>query len=208
MNDSEYAYSYLENVKQISEQLKSQKLAIAKIIEILFDARKNDKWVFVIGNGGSASTASHLSADLVKTVVKKPGEMGIKAIALVDNIPLNSALVNDWGWASVYEEQLRTYWMPGSVVIGISVHGGSGKDQAGAWSQNLLRAMQFTKDNGGIAISLSGFDGGAMKDLADACVVVPADSTPLVESFHVVLHHLIVFRLKEKIQEYKKGGNQ
>ena len=207
MKDREYVRSYLENVKDVSEKLKEQEEKIVKVIEILFNAWKNDKWVFIVGNGGSASTATHLVADLVKTVVEKPGEKGIKAIALVDNIPLNSALVNDWGWASVYEEQLRTYWMPGSVVIGISVHGGSGKDKAGAWSQNLLKAMQFAKDNGGATIGLAGFDGGAMKDLADACVVVPADSTPLVESFHVTLHHLIVFCLKEKIRDYQKGGN-
>src|SRR3989344_5310692 len=149
MKDREYVRSYLENVKDVSEKLKEQEEKIVKAIEILFDAWKNDKWGFIVGNGGSASTATHLVADLVKTVVEKPGEKGIKAIALVDNIPLNSALVNDWGWASVYEEQLRTYWIPGSVVIGISVHGGSGKDKAGAWSQNLLKAMQFAKDNGG-----------------------------------------------------------
>ena len=95
MKDREYVHSYLENVKDVSEKLKEQEEKIVKAIEILFDAWKNDKWVFVIGNGGSASTATHLAADLVKTVVEKPGEKGIKAIALVDNIPLNSALVND-----------------------------------------------------------------------------------------------------------------
>jgi len=202
MKDREYVRSYLENVKDVSEKLKEQEEKIVKAIEILFDVWKNDKWVFVVGNGGSASTASHLVADLVKTVVEKPGDKGIKAIALVDNIPLNSALINDWGWSSVYEEQLRTYWESGSVVIALSVHGGSGNDKAGAWSQNILKVMQFAKDNGGKVIGFSGFDGGAMKDLADVCVVVPAESTPLVESFHVVLQHLIVFRLKEKIKAY------
>lgn len=207
MNDLKYIKSYLQDVKKIADRCSMGQIAeIEEVIKLLFNAWLNGKWVFIIGNGGSASTASHFVSDLMKTVTEKPGDKGIKAIALVDNIPLNSALVNDWGWSSVYEEQLRTYWEPGSLVIAISVHGGSGKDKAGAWSQNLLKAMQFAKDNGGKAIGFAGFDGGAMKEMAYTCIVVPAESTPLVESFHVVLHHLIVFRLKEKIKEYLQKG--
>lgn len=207
MNDLKYIKSYLQDVKKIADKCSQDQIAeIEEVIKLLFNAWLNGKWVFIIGNGGSASTASHFVADLMKTVTEKPGDKGIKAIALVDNIPLNSALVNDLGWSSVYEEQLRTYWEPGSLVIAISVHGGSGKDKAGAWSQNLLKAMQFAKDNGGKAIGFAGFDGGVMKEMAYTCIVVPAESTPLVESFHVVLHHLIVFRLKEKIKEYLQKG--
>lgn len=207
MNDLKYIKSYLQDVKKIADKCSQDQIAeIEEVIKLLFNAWLNGKWVFIIGNGGSASTASHFVADLMKTVTEKPGDKGIKAIALVDNIPLNSALINDWGWSSVYEEQLRTYWEPGSLVIAISVHGGSGKDKAGAWSQNLLKAMQFAKDNGGKAIGFAGFDGGVMKEMAYTCIVVPAESTPLVESFHVVLCHLIVFRLKEKIKEYLQKG--
>ena len=83
--------------------------------------------------------------------------------------------------------------------IGISVHGGSGKDVGGQWSQNLLKGLQYIKDHGGKTIGLSGFDGGPMAALVDAPLVVRADSTPLVEGFHVVLHHLIIFRLKEMV---------
>lgn len=82
------------------------------------------------------------------------------------------------------------------------MHGGSGTDLGGQWSQNLLKGLQYIKDRGGKTIGLSGFDGGPMKTLVDIPIVVPAYSTPFVESFHVVLHHLIVFRLKEMIAEY------
>jgi D-sedoheptulose 7-phosphate isomerase len=81
------------------------------------------------------------------------------------------------------------------------VHGGAGKDKANAWSQNLLKSMQYASKAGGKTIGFSGFDGGPMKEIADACIVVPANSTPLVESFHLVLEHLIVFRLKEKLAQ-------
>ncbi|MEK9184767.1 MAG: sedoheptulose 7-phosphate isomerase, partial [Patescibacteria group bacterium] len=131
-------------------------------------------------------------------------ERGIRAIALADNIPMISAATNDWGWHEAYTGILNTYWSKGSVVIAFSVHGGAGKDKAGAWSQNLLKALQFAKDNGGTAIGISGFDGGAMKKMSNVSVVVPVDSTPLVESFHVVLFHLISFCLKEKIAKASK----
>jgi D-sedoheptulose 7-phosphate isomerase len=200
-----YAVGYLHESEGVARRLTVQQQEIAQIIDILYNAWRNKKPVFIVGNGGSASTATHFAADLVKTVISNPGDRGIKAMALVDNIPLVSALTNDWGWGEIYTGQLPNFWESGGVVIGISVHGGSGSDQAGAWSQNILRALQFAKDNNGQAIGLAGFDGGAMKDLCDACVIVPAESTPLVESFHVVLTHLITFRLKELINQHEGG---
>ncbi len=201
-HNASWAAAYLNDFGVVCRKMEDQKDKIADIIELLFEAWRYNRWVFIIGNGGSAGTATHLAADLVKTVVASPDQRGLRALALVDNIPLASAVVNDWGWDDVYGTTLRPYWEPGSVLIALSVHGGSGQDKAGAWSQNLLKAIQFAKDNGGRTIGLAGFDGGAMKDLCDVCVVVPADSTPLVESAHVVLHHLITFRLKEKIAEF------
>ena len=112
-----------------------------------------------------------------------------------------SALTNDEGFAHIFSEQVRSLMRPGGdVLIGISVHGGSGSDKAGLWSQNLLRAMQVAKDEfGATVIGLSGFDGGAFRQVADVCLTVPFASTPQVESFHLALEHLITFCLKEKI---------
>jgi D-sedoheptulose 7-phosphate isomerase len=172
---------------------------ITKVIDVLFTAWKNRKKIFIIGNGGSASTATHFAADLNKTANVENKER-FMAIALVDNIPLCSALINDEGFENLFVEQLKNFFAPGDVVIGISVHGGSGRDKAGLWSQNLLKAMQYAKDRGGIAVGLSGFDGGAMKEMADVTIVVPVDSTPLVESLHLTLEHLIISCLRDKIK--------
>ena len=95
--------------------------------------------------------------------------------------------------------RLRNLMNNGDVLVVISVHGGSGADKAGVWSQNLLRAAKFVHDNGGKVIGLAGFDGGALKQIADACIVVPVNSTPQVEGFHAVLTHLLCAGLRDAI---------
>lgn len=171
---------------------------IQKVVDTLFDIWKDEKQLFLIGNGGSASTASHFACDLNKCTIV-PGKKRMRVHALVDNVALVSALTNDDGWDNVYVEQLQNFYRPGDGILGISVHGGKGKDKAGQWSQNLLKAMQYVRDNGGPVMGFAGFDGGAFKEICDACVVVPYNTTPHVEAFHVALHHLVTGALFEKI---------
>jgi D-sedoheptulose 7-phosphate isomerase len=198
MENKDFIRSYLAEAKRITENISIDD--VNQVIELLFEAWKRGSRIFICGNGGSASTATHFACDLVKTAAPE-GKRGFKAECLNDNIPLMLALVNDNGFDALFAEQLRTKFSPGDVLICISVHGGAGKDKASLWSQNLLKAMMYVKENGGKTIGLSGFDGGPMKEIADAGIVVPANSTPQVESFHLVLEHCIVFRLKEKIAE-------
>jgi len=160
--------------------------------------------VFTMGNGGSASTATHLVCDLAKCTIM-PGRHRLRAMALVDNVPLVSAWTNDSGFGSIFAEQLEPWLEEGDVVIGLSVHGGSGAGDAGPWSQNLVRAVSLAKERGAKVIGFSGFDGGALKEMADVCLVIPIDEeplgTPLVESYHAVLHHLICMALRLRIAE-------
>ncbi|MHB1907798.1 MAG: D-sedoheptulose-7-phosphate isomerase [Nitrososphaerales archaeon] len=188
--------SYLDEVSEIAKKL--DRKSIDSAIEILYNAWKNDNQVFVAGNGGSASTSTHFACDLNKWVSDK-AERKFRAFALVDNIPLVSALTNDNGWSDIYYEQLRNFFRKGDVVVAISVHGGSGSDKAGLWSQNLLKAVKYAKDNGGKVLGLAGFDGGVLRTAADACIVVPAESTPHVEGMHLVLTHLMCEQLREMI---------
>ncbi len=193
----EYIDKFLADAVSICERV--DRAELEKAVDIVFDAWKKGGTVFCFGNGGSAGTATHLAADLMKCTIT-PNAPRLKALALSDNIPLVSALSNDDGWENVYTEQLMSLYRPGDVAIAISVHGGSGRDKAGAWSQNLMKGLQYVKDNGGKTIGFSGFDGGPMKQLADACIVAPANSTPLVEGFHVVFHHLLAFALAERMR--------
>lgn len=198
MNHLNYIENYMKEVQEITQSI--DKNQIDKAINILFDAWKNGNHVYFMGCGGSAGTASHFAADLSKTTLSK-GKKRFKSISLVDNPSLSTAWINDEGWENVFLGQIENFMKPGDVAIAISVHGGKGKGNALAWSQNLTKALQYVKDKGGKTIGLSGFDGGAFNEICDASIVVPKDSTPLVEGFHGDLQHMIIFRLKEMIAE-------
>lgn len=190
--------TYLKEVAEICEEISQKDLDL--FIDYLFKAWWNQNNIFFVGNGGSASTSIHFAADLNNCTTKIPGVHPVRALSLNENHSRISALTNDEGWSNVYLSQLKNFFKPGDVVVGISVHGGSGKDRAGVWSQNLLAALQYAKDNGGKALGFTGFDGGAMKTLCDVCVNVPKNSTPHVEGMHVVLHHLVFDELTKRIE--------
>lgn len=196
MVNGEFVTAYFTEMKRIIEDMPVE--AVDRAVELLFTAWQRGGQVFICGNGGSASTATHFACDLAKTTVVN-GKKRFKACCLNDNIPLLTALINDEGFDSLFYEQLQGRFEAGDVLICISVHGGVGEDNAGLWSQNLLKSMQYAKEAGGKTIGLAGFDGGAMKEVADVCLIIPADSTPQVESFHLALEHLICSCLRERI---------
>lgn len=173
---------------------------VESFVEILVDAWKRDNTVYLCGNGGSASSAQHMAADLFNCT-KVEGKPGFRALSLNDNMPLVSALANDEGWDRIYVSQLETWWQPGDVLLAISVHGGSGEDRAGPWSQNLVKACRYANENAGSSLALAGFDGGVMQEICDVCLTIPVDSTPLTEGLHPLLHHLITSLLHSRMQE-------
>jgi D-sedoheptulose 7-phosphate isomerase len=192
--------SFLDGIKSASDMISRD--AIESAVEILYEAWHEGKRVFVIGNGGSASTATHLACDLAKNVTGDDGQ-GLRAMSLNDNIPLVSALTNDNGFENIFSEQLRTWLEKDDVLIAISVHGGSGKDKAGAWSQNLIKAVTFARSKGAKTIGITGFDGGLLKELVDVWINTPSNATFQVEPLHVIVHHLICECLKERIKSSK-----
>ncbi len=192
---------YLRELERTSRNISCRE--VEKAVEVLHDAWRRGSTVFTMGNGGSASTATHLACDLAKSTIV-PGKKRLRAMSLVDNIPLVSAWTNDSGFSSIFAEQLEPWLKAGDVLIGLSVHGGSGEGEAGPWSQNLGRAMALARERGARVIGIAGFGGGVMREMADVCILIDIDSeplgTPLVESFHCVLHHLLVVELRRRIQ--------
>ncbi len=193
---------YFQELELLCQRLPRQPITDA--VETIYHAWQRGSAVYIIGNGGSASTATHFACDLAKSTIIA-GKKRLRAISLVDNVPLVSAWTNDSGFRSVFAEQLEPWIQEGDVLIAISVHGGSGQGDAGPWSQNLPQAVALAQSRGAKVIGLSGFGGGALAELADVCMVVPVDGetlgTPLVESVHVALHHFICLGLKLRIME-------
>jgi D-sedoheptulose 7-phosphate isomerase len=150
--------------------------------ELLFRAYQNDKQVFVIGNGGSASTASHMAADLAKNTIG-PNMRRFRIHSLNDNISLVTALANDIGYDHIFSEQLENSVRAGDVLIVIS---GSGN------SRNVLNAMRYARRQSAQVVALLGFDGGAAIELADITVLVQSRDYGIVEDMHLVVNHILL----------------
>lgn len=211
MDNKTFIKQYFLEAKKIINKIPARD--IDRVINILFDAWQQEATIFIMGNGGSASTASHFAADLTKYTVMgasyEQRKKRFKVMSLTDNMVLTSAWTNDFGFDSIFSEQMDPWLKKNDVVIAISVHGGSGEMKGGTWSQNIPKAFELAKERGAKLIGLAGDTGGIMKEMADVCIVIPTVNketlTPHVESFHVVIHHLIIHRLKQLIEQW---GNQ
>lgn len=157
---------------------------------MLFDAYRHGKQVFIIGNGGSAATASHMACDLGKNTIG-PNRPRFRVMSLNDNMPLFSALANDLGYERVFAEQLVNLIRPGDVLIVLS---GSGR------SPNVLAAMRYARERAATIIALLGRDGGEAIALADECILVPSDDYGLIEDLHMVLDHVLTGYFRERLE--------
>jgi D-sedoheptulose 7-phosphate isomerase len=180
---------YLEGLKSLLERLPLSD--IEEAIYVLNDARFRGNKVIIMGNGGSATTASHFACDLGKGTLS-PGFPRFRVLALTDNISLFSALANDCGYDQVFGEQVKSLVRPGDVVIGISASGNS---------PNVLNGVEVARQEGATTIGFVGFDGGELKDRVDLAVHVPSDFIEQVEDVHLILEHLICFCLRQILEE-------
>ncbi|MEZ5351445.1 MAG: SIS domain-containing protein [Bryobacteraceae bacterium] len=161
---------------------------VDQAIEWLREARDNGRAVFVCGNGGSASTASHFACDMVKGASYQR-DRRFRIQALTDSLPTLSAYSNDVGYDCVFEEQLRNFAQPGDVVMAIS---GSGN------SPNVLRAIGYANDTGCRTIGLTGRDGGKLGEMAQLNVQVPVPHMGRIEDGHMIVCHMIGYCFMEQ----------
>ena len=186
----QYTENYFSTIKKLLDEL--DKDSIEAAVNLIESSINGGRHIYIMGNGGSAATASHMANDFSKGI-KTGTQKHFKAISLTDNVPLITAIGNDEGYDQIFVNQLKAFMNKGDVVIGISASGNS---------PNILNALQYAKDNGAKTIGIIGFDGGKAKELVDACIHV---KTPYgwygpVEDIHMIMDHLISGYFNEKFK--------
>ena len=187
IDKKKHAREYLDELKKSIDAISMDD--IEAVVNMLLAAHKNDRAVFLMGNGGSSSTASHFASDLAKGTAVE-GKKRFRAICLSDNVPLLTAWSNDTDYSDCFKEQLVNFLHEGDVVIGIS---GSGN------SPNVLKAIEYANKKGAATIGFSGFDGGKLAKLCKKSIIISSDNMERIEDLHLVLEHIIKLVIREAI---------
>jgi D-sedoheptulose 7-phosphate isomerase len=164
--------------------------AVERIGQRLWRAYEEDRCIFIIGNGGSAATASHMACDLAKGATV-PGRRRVRAISLTDNVAHMTAIGNDIGYEQLFTEQLANLAQPGDVLVAFTASGNS---------PNILDTLRWAKTNGVESIGILGFGGGEAAGLADLCVIACSRNYGFVEDFHLILEHALSQWLRARIE--------
>jgi len=183
---------YFEELNKILARIPEKD--IEDITNVIYNAYTNNRTIFIFGNGGSASTASHFACDLGKGTLSRvydPSEKRFRVVSLTDSVPTMTAYANDLSFEDIFVQQLRNLVHKGDVVIAVT---GSGN------SKNVIKAVKYARDCGAVTIGLLGFDGGKVKKLLDKYVVVPSNHYGRIEDVHLILEHLITDYLRNKIK--------
>jgi len=184
----EHIHNYISILQQTIDQLPHQ--LIVDVIDVLNQARLQGKQVFIMGNGGSASTASHFVCDLAKNT-RGQSLPHFRVIGLADNMALVSAYANDEGYENVFSQQLANLINPGDVVIAISASGNS---------KNVINAIEEARKHDATTIGFTGFDGGRLGQIVTVHIHVKSMIIEHVEDIHLILEHIIVKTIKEQVQ--------
>jgi len=186
--------AYLEDLSATIKKLPIPPLD--ELAHLFLRAYDGDRTIFLFGNGGSASLASHMACDLGKGTAPATGRR-LRALALTDNLALITAWANDTCYENIFAEQLQTLLEPGDVACAIS---GSGN------SPNVLAGLKFARQAGAATAGITGFQGGKMKPLCDVCVVVPSDNMQIIEDLHLTIAHAVFGAVRREIQVANTGA--
>ena len=183
-----FSHDYIEQLKKHLDTFPHDQFE--RLIDSMMDAYKEDKRIFVMGNGGSASTASHWVCDINKGCSLHK-EKKFKMICLNDSIPTMLAYANDMSYEDIFVEQLKNFFAPGDVVIGIS---GSGN------SLNVLKAIEYARANGGTTVGLCGYSGGRLYHTVDIPILARIDDMQKVEDVHMIVVHMTMQRILRELR--------
>ena len=189
MKINEEIEEYLEKQNDcVSNIRKNQIHIVEEIFECLIKCRESENRIFLIGNGGSASTASHFTSDLLKTAITKDTKR-FKAYSLTDNMPVVLAWANDSSYDEVFKNQLESQIEENDVLITLS---GSGN------STNVIKANEYANEVSAYTIAFTGKDGGKLAKIAKISLVIPSDDMLTIESMHLLICHLLITMIRKQ----------
>ncbi len=180
---------YFAELKQVLDRL--DRTQISRSVTRLHEARRNGRQVFIMGNGGSSTTATHFVCDLAKNT-RTPTQPHFRVIGLSDNVAILSAYANDEGYDNIFACQLANLVEADDVVVGISTSGRS---------RNVLNAIALANSEQATTIGLTGCDAGELGSMVDIHLHVPTDCIEQVEDIHLILEHIIIRTLREMDSE-------
>lgn len=178
----DYLQDYVGRLTDILNKIDPEKLG--EVVTTFIEAFKSKNTIYVVGNGGSAATASHMQADF-RFFVRYFSKFRPKIVALTDNMPMITAIGNDNNFEDVFVEQMRGQFVAGDVLIAISASGNS---------PNLVKAAEYANELGGKTIAFVGFLGGKLNEISTVPLYTPnpkGDYGP-IEDVHMILNHIIV----------------
>lgn len=181
----DYIRGYLGRLDVVLKSLNTKE--ISAVGAILSAARHEGRQVFVAGNGGSAALASHVAVDLGKGCSRNR-EKRFRVLSLTDNVPWITAVGNDISYDDIFVEQLQNYAQKGDVLLAIS---GSGN------SKNILKALKYANEIGCTTVGISGFKGGALKELVTHHIHAKADHMGLIEDAQLIVCHILMYAFME-----------
>lgn len=185
---------YLAQLQSVLAQV--DVAAVDTVVDLLWTNYLAEKRVVFCGNGGSASTASHLPADFQKNMQLAAGRPW-ECLSLVDSVPVLTAWSNDTSFSNVFAGQVKTWIRPGDVLVAIS---GSGN------SPNILAAVEEANGLGGVTVGMSGYGGGKLARVAKHNIVVPSWNMQIVEDVHMALGHAIYTAVRAKLLAHKQAA--
>jgi D-sedoheptulose 7-phosphate isomerase len=189
VNFTDGVAGYLDHLKDVIDKIDQDE--ITNVMHQLLAAYHRKASVYIFGNGGSASTASHFVNDFNKGI--SAGLLGgFRFYCLNDNVATLMAVANDISYDQVFSIQLKNYLNDGDVVIAIS---GSGN------SANVLAAVEYARSRGIETIGLVGYSGGRLKEMVDHCVHIQVDDMQKVEDLHLVVNHIMMALFKEHLHD-------
>jgi len=193
MKPKEIITNYFKNLKKTIDIINQND--IEKVYFLLLDAYKKEKNIFIMGNGGSASTSSHFACDINKGVSYGVNKR-FKVISLADSITTISAYANDVCYEDIFLEQLKNLLQDGDIIIGIS---GSGN------SKNVLRAIEYANLKKCPTIGITGYDGGDLMKIAKNNINVPINNMQITEDIHMILVHILMNLLISGISDHSNS---